>query len=301
MSAMNAHSDVPPPDGWQDFLRDTFQVGVQQGRWGLTDRPDGRAIRASIKNSFFFERYGQGWDRSPFEPMVTHMLGLGIDTLETAMLMARGLVDEDASKLKVRVWEYEPPKTREGLLEWMNGGITRENVHTIEKPEIPTFVGEAKSDRSWSSIDLALQASGIPVPTGFDRAIEIARKYAEENNTTITGRSNSRLAEPDHIVSILREEDSLSAQEALDACKGIAEGLKKAGISLRDVKASLTGLPPAELGAWGGKCIAPPLGCGGEALDFRDRTSANEYRITGFCQKCQDATTELCDEPELNS
>lgn len=33
------------------------------------------------------------------------------------------------------------------------------------------------------------------------------------------------------------------------------------------------------------KCVD----CGGDATEFRDEISAREYRISGFCQKCQDA------------
>ena len=35
-------------------------------------------------------------------------------------------------------------------------------------------------------------------------------------------------------------------------------------------------------------CVGAPLGCGGKADTFRDDSSRREYRITGFCQKCQD-------------
>lgn len=30
--------------------------------------------------------------------------------------------------------------------------------------------------------------------------------------------------------------------------------------------------------------------CGGPAVEFRDELSRREYRISGFCQKCQDKT-----------
>ena len=30
--------------------------------------------------------------------------------------------------------------------------------------------------------------------------------------------------------------------------------------------------------------------CGSEATDFRNEISAREYRISGFCQQCQDNT-----------
>jgi hypothetical protein len=36
------------------------------------------------------------------------------------------------------------------------------------------------------------------------------------------------------------------------------------------------------------RCIAPPIGCGGEAVSFKDTISEKEYQISGFCQKCQD-------------
>lgn len=300
MSATNAHSDVSPPEGWQNFLRNTHAVGVGQGRWGQDDRPAGRVIRQLIKNSFFNERYGQNWDTHPFHAMVEHMLALDIDTLETASLMARGLVDEESFKLKIRVWEHEPPKTMEGLLEWMNGGINHENVHTIE-----TLSGNAKAIRDWSAISSAFPSATWSVPTGFDRAK--LRSLYEGNwpvddrvppSYTTKGTRTTPLPPDDE--SGGRPLPAMTSEEALDACKGIAEGLKKTGISLRDLKASLTGLPPAELGAWGGKCIKPPLGCGGEALDFRDRTSLNEYRITGLCQRCQDNMGALYDGPEFD-
>ena len=35
-------------------------------------------------------------------------------------------------------------------------------------------------------------------------------------------------------------------------------------------------------------CVAAPLGCGGNAEAFRDEVSRREYRLTGFCQNCQD-------------
>lgn len=37
------------------------------------------------------------------------------------------------------------------------------------------------------------------------------------------------------------------------------------------------------------RCVAPPIGCGRPATEFRDALSAREYRISGFCQACQDA------------
>ncbi len=36
------------------------------------------------------------------------------------------------------------------------------------------------------------------------------------------------------------------------------------------------------------KCMAPPIGCGGEAIKFDDESSRREYSIIGLCQKCQD-------------
>lgn len=35
-------------------------------------------------------------------------------------------------------------------------------------------------------------------------------------------------------------------------------------------------------------CVAAPIGCGGKAVEFRDEISRREYRISGFCQNCQD-------------
>lgn len=37
------------------------------------------------------------------------------------------------------------------------------------------------------------------------------------------------------------------------------------------------------------KCVPPPMGCGGPATEFRDEVSKEEYRISGLCQRCQDA------------
>lgn len=36
-------------------------------------------------------------------------------------------------------------------------------------------------------------------------------------------------------------------------------------------------------------CIPKPMGCGGPATEFTDPQSEHEYRISGMCQKCQDA------------
>ena len=41
-----------------------------------------------------------------------------------------------------------------------------------------------------------------------------------------------------------------------------------------------------------GRCIGKPIGCGGPAIEFRDEPSRQEYRITGFCQACQDKLGE---------
>ena len=36
------------------------------------------------------------------------------------------------------------------------------------------------------------------------------------------------------------------------------------------------------------RCIAKPIGCGGNANSFKDELSAKEYKMSAFCQKCQD-------------
>lgn len=41
-----------------------------------------------------------------------------------------------------------------------------------------------------------------------------------------------------------------------------------------------------------GMCASPPFGCGQKTDGFRDDISAKEYKITGFCQKCQDKMYE---------
>jgi len=37
------------------------------------------------------------------------------------------------------------------------------------------------------------------------------------------------------------------------------------------------------------RCVPSPIGCGGEATEFRDEISRREFSISGLCQKCQDA------------
>lgn len=41
------------------------------------------------------------------------------------------------------------------------------------------------------------------------------------------------------------------------------------------------------------------VSCGGPAADFKDETSMIEWRITGFCQKCQDEifNKPCCESP----
>ena len=35
-------------------------------------------------------------------------------------------------------------------------------------------------------------------------------------------------------------------------------------------------------------CATPPIGCGKEVIGFKDRISAQEYKIQQLCQDCQD-------------
>lgn len=44
------------------------------------------------------------------------------------------------------------------------------------------------------------------------------------------------------------------------------------------------------------KCCPPPIGCGGDALGFRDALSEREYAINGLCQNCQDSVFDA-EEP----
>lgn len=37
------------------------------------------------------------------------------------------------------------------------------------------------------------------------------------------------------------------------------------------------------------RCMPAPIGCGEPAEHFDDETSRREYRISGLCQKCQNA------------
>lgn len=36
------------------------------------------------------------------------------------------------------------------------------------------------------------------------------------------------------------------------------------------------------------RCCPPPIGCGGQAMSFKDEVSEDEYVISGLCQECQD-------------
>jgi hypothetical protein len=36
------------------------------------------------------------------------------------------------------------------------------------------------------------------------------------------------------------------------------------------------------------RCVNPPIGCGGPAVEFRDELSRKEYGISGLCGPCQD-------------
>ena len=64
----------------------------------------------------------------------------------------------------------------------------------------------------------------------------------------------------------------------------MAQPTKKA----REVENLLEGLANRKEAITGDKCVAPPMGCGGPATEFRDDISRKEYRIIGWCQPCQD-------------
>lgn len=44
------------------------------------------------------------------------------------------------------------------------------------------------------------------------------------------------------------------------------------------------------------KCQPSPIGCGGDATEFKDELSKKEYTISGLCQKCQDKVFGSDDE-----
>lgn len=44
------------------------------------------------------------------------------------------------------------------------------------------------------------------------------------------------------------------------------------------------------------RCVPPPVGCGGQAVNFRDQLSVTEYKISGLCQACQDSVFGVGDE-----
>lgn len=35
------------------------------------------------------------------------------------------------------------------------------------------------------------------------------------------------------------------------------------------------------------RCVPPPIGCGGPALEFPDELSRREYSLSGLCAACQ--------------
>lgn len=49
------------------------------------------------------------------------------------------------------------------------------------------------------------------------------------------------------------------------------------------------------------KCVAPPIGCGGEATEFNDDISWKEYTISGLCQTCQDSVFGYDEEGEYET
>jgi len=36
------------------------------------------------------------------------------------------------------------------------------------------------------------------------------------------------------------------------------------------------------------RCLDSPVGCGKPAMEFRDQLGEKEYRVSGWCQSCQD-------------
>ncbi len=67
----------------------------------------------------------------------------------------------------------------------------------------------------------------------------------------------------------------------------MAEPTKKAP-EIRELQSKLTGDDP-EAAIRADRCIKPPVGCGGPAVEFADDLSRQEFRISGLCQKCQDS------------
>lgn len=73
-------------------------------------------------------------------------------------------------------------------------------------------------------------------------------------------------------------EKSLGIENLLDSIIGAPEG---SGVRISSVKEN--------------RCLPRPMGCGGLALKFKDEVSRREYRISGWCQDCQD---RIFKEPE---
>lgn len=50
----------------------------------------------------------------------------------------------------------------------------------------------------------------------------------------------------------------------------------------------------------GGRCMEPPIGCGGEATVFDDELSRREFAISGLCQECQNAVFDMDSEQYMD-
>ncbi len=59
-----------------------------------------------------------------------------------------------------------------------------------------------------------------------------------------------------------------------------------------EIQGLIDGMAKAQTGMGQAECAEKRVctWCGGDASEFRNEISRGEYRISGFCQKCQDET-----------
>lgn len=122
-----------PPEGWDELLLEVVRFGAHCGEWDFNDIPPARQLRRFMKAIFFLKNYG------PAEPnpTVQWVLSLQHTSLIRALRMARGDVPVNFALLQRS--EVPMRYLLAKVAERLNGGITRDNVHTIEKPTVVSW------------------------------------------------------------------------------------------------------------------------------------------------------------------
>lgn len=147
-----------PPEGWDELLLEVVRFGAHCGEWDFNDIPPARQLRRFMKAIFFLKNYG------PAEPnpTVQWVLSLQHTSLIRALRMARGDVPVNFELLQ----QSEVPMMYHlaKIAERLNVGITRNNVHTIEKPAVV----------SWDRPDTQLSRLGWVLP---DEPLRVEWKF----------------------------------------------------------------------------------------------------------------------------